>query len=73
MRTFDFSPLFRSIVGFDRMTQLMDTAMTRPKQGDDKYRITLAVAGFGPGDVEVTVKENSLIISAERHHHRRAP
>ena len=76
MRTFDFSPLFRSTVGFDRMTQLMDTAMTRPeqtdgyppynieKQGDDKYRITLAVAGFGPGDIEVTVKENSLVISA---------
>ena len=76
MRTFDFSPLFRSTVGFDRMTQLMDAAMTRPeqtdgyppynieKQGDDKYRITLAVAGFGPDDVEITVKENSLVINA---------
>ena len=77
MRTFDFSPLFRSTVGFDRMTQLMDAAMTGPsqaggyppynieKQGDDKYRITLAVAGFGPDDIDITVKENSLIVSAK--------
>ncbi len=77
MRTFDFSPLFRSTVGFDRMTQLMDAAMTRPeqtdgyppynieKQGDDKYRITLAVAGFGPDDIDITVKENSLVVSAK--------
>jgi len=77
MRTFDFSPLFRSTVGFDRMTQLMDAAMTRPeqsdgyppynieKQGDNKYCITLAVAGFGPDDIDVTVKENSLVISGK--------
>jgi molecular chaperone IbpA len=77
MRTFDFSPLFRSTVGFDRMTQLIDAAMTTPqqtdgyppynieKQGDDQYRITLAVAGFSPGDINITVKENSLGISAK--------
>ena len=77
MRTFDFSPLFRSTVGFDRMTQLMDAAMTRPeqsdgyppynieKQGDDKYRITLAVAGFGRDDIDITVKENALVISGK--------
>ncbi len=77
MRTLDFSPLFRSTVGFDRMTQLMDAAMTRPeqvdgyppynieKQGDDKYRITLAVAGFGPDDIDITVKETSLVVSAK--------
>ena len=77
MRTFDFSPLFRSTVGFDRMTQLMDTAMTRPqqsdgyppynieKQGDDNYRISLAVAGFSPNDIDITVKENALVISAK--------
>jgi molecular chaperone IbpA len=76
MRTFDFSPLFRSTVGFDRMTQLMDTAMARSaqldayppynieKQGDDKYRITLAVAGFDRDDIDVTVKETALVISA---------
>ena len=77
MRTFDFSPLFRSTVGFDRMTQLMDTAMTRPqqsdgyppynieKQGDDNYRISLAVAGFSSNDIDITVKENALVISAK--------
>ena len=77
MRTFDFSPLFRSTVGFDRMTQLMDAAMTRPeqsdgyppynieKQGDDKYRITLAVAGFGPDEIDITVKESALVISGK--------
>lgn len=77
MRTIDFSPLFRSTVGFDRMTQLMDTAMTRSeqldayppynieKQGNDNYRITLAVAGFGRDDIDVTVKENALVVSAK--------
>lgn len=77
MRTYDFSPLFRSTVGFDRMTRLMDAAMTRPeqsdgyppynieKQGDDNYRITLAVAGFGQDDIDVTVEKNSLVISGK--------
>jgi molecular chaperone IbpA len=74
MRTYDFSPLFRSTVGFDRMTQLMDAAMSRPrqadgyppynieKQGDDNYRITLAVAGFSRDDIDVTVEKNSLVV-----------
>ena len=76
MRTFDFSPLFRSTVGFDRMTQMLDAAMQGAdradgyppynieKQGDDHYRITLAVAGFGPDEVEVTAHENRLVVSA---------
>ena len=74
MRTYDFSPLFRSTVGFDRMTQLMDAAMSRSnqadgyppynieKQGDDNYRITLAVAGFSRDDIDVTVEKNSLVV-----------
>ena len=77
MRTFDFSPLFRSTVGFDRMTQLMDAAMQGAdrsdgyppynieKQGEDKYRISLAVAGFGPDDIDVTAKENTLVIQGK--------
>jgi molecular chaperone IbpA len=77
MRTFDFSPLFRSTVGFDRMTQLLDAAMQGAdhangyppynieKQGDDNYRITLAVAGFGVDDVEITAHENRLVVSAK--------
>ena len=74
MHSFDFSPLFRSTVGFDRMTQLMDSAMQGAqhpdgyppyniqKKGEENYRISLAVAGFGPNDIEVTAKENTLII-----------
>lgn len=74
MRSYDFSPLFRSTVGFDRMTQLMDAAMRGAdhadgyppynieKHGEDKYRITLAVAGFRPEDVEIVAQENTLSI-----------
>ena len=74
MRSFDFSPLFRSTVGFDHMSRMMDAAMRGAetadgyppynieKLGDDDYRITLAVAGFGPDDLELTQKEGSLVI-----------
>lgn len=77
MRTFDFSPLFRSTVGFDRMPQLLEAAMKGAdhsdgyppynieKQGDDKYRISLAVAGFGPDDIDVTAKENTLVVQGK--------
>ena len=77
MRTFDFSPLFRSTVGFDRMPQLMEAAMKGAdqsdgyppynieKQGDDKYRISLAVAGFGPSDIDITAKENTLVVQGK--------
>ena len=76
MHSFDFSPLFRSTVGFDRMTQLMDSAMRGAqhpdgyppyniqKKGEENYRISLAVAGFGPNDIEVTAKENTLLFVA---------
>jgi len=74
MATFDFSPLFRSTVGFDRMTHLLDSALQGAEQGDgyppyniesvdeDKYRITLAVAGFSQDDLEITAKENTLVV-----------
>lgn len=77
MRPFDFSPLFRSTVGFDRMPQLMEAAMKGAdhsdgyppynieKQGDDKYRISLAVAGFGPDEIDVTAKENTLLVQGK--------
>ena len=76
MRTYDFSPLFRYSVGFDRMQRLLDAASARPDSApgyppynietvnEDSYRITMAVAGFSEGDLEITVKENSLTISA---------
>jgi len=75
MRTFDLTPLFRSTVGFDRMTRLLDAATgaeapTYPpynieKTGEDAYRISMAVAGFGPGDLEVVVQENTLTIAGK--------
>jgi molecular chaperone IbpA len=74
MRSFDLSPLFRSTIGFDRMSRLLDTAMQLDdgalsyppynieKRGDDAYRITMAVAGFGPEDIEITTAENTLVV-----------
>ena len=77
MRSFDFSPLFRSSVGFDRMTRLLDaasrlddSAVSYPPYnievvGDNSYRITMAVAGFGDKDVTIVVQDNSLVISGK--------
>ena len=75
MRSYDLSPLFRSTVGFDRMSRLLDTAFqaetpTYPpynieKSGDDAYRITMAVAGFGEDDLEVTQKASTLVIKGK--------
>ena len=73
---FDYSPLFRTAIGFDRMARLMDSAQeaastpTYPpyniaKTGDDSYRLTLAVAGFGQDNLELTVKDNQLIVSGK--------
>ncbi|MBL8659957.1 MAG: Hsp20 family protein [Rhodospirillales bacterium] len=78
MTTFDFSPLFRSTVGFDRLmrlmessTQLAETANGYPpynieKTGDDQYRITLAVAGFGDDELNVETHENTLLIEGRK-------
>ncbi|MFC4171712.1 Hsp20 family protein [Microvirga sp. GCM10011540] len=78
MRTFDLSPLYRSTVGFDRLFDMIDqTARVEPlpnwppynveKSGDDHYRITMAVAGFGPDEIEITQKENLLLVSGQKH------
>ena len=78
MRTFDLSPLFRSTVGFDRMTRLMESALNADeaalsyppynieKTGDDDYRITMAVAGFAPEDIDVTQKEQVLLVAGRQ-------
>jgi molecular chaperone IbpA len=77
MRTLDLSPLFRSTIGIDRMSRLLDSALqsdtTAPayppynieKTGEDAYRITMAVAGFGEDDLEVVTSENTLTIRAK--------
>ena len=78
MRNFDFSPLTRSTVGFDRLFDLLDSAFTAAqvdegyppfnivKTGDTSYRIELAVAGFGPGDLSIVAQENVLTISGSK-------
>jgi molecular chaperone IbpA len=72
MRSYDFSPLFRSTVGFDRLLHLVDAAGRVDEQaagyppynieklGEDAYRITMAVAGFGEDEIDIVVQENSL-------------
>lgn len=78
MTTFDFSPLFRSTVGFDRLmrlmessTQLADSANGYPpynieKTGEDQYRITVAVAGFAQDELNVESHENTLLIEGRK-------
>ena len=75
MREFDFSPLFRSAIGFDRFANAFDAARRASetvdsfppynieKTGDDAYRITMAVAGFGPEDLHVEVKDGVLFVT----------
>ncbi len=73
MTTFDLTPLFRTAIGFDRLARVANSAassaeLTYPpynieKTGDDAYRLTMAVAGFGAEDIDVTVKDNALFIT----------
>ena len=74
MTTLDFTPLFRTAIGFDRLARLADTAASSSdasgyppynieKIGDDSYRLTMAVAGFRPDELELTVKESTLVVS----------
>ncbi len=73
MTTYDFGPLFRTAIGFDRLARLVDTAASTEapsyppynieRTGDDTYRLTMAVAGFRPEDLDLVVKENTLLIS----------
>ena len=77
MDRFDFSPLFRSTIGFDRFTRLVDaasrvdsTAVAYPpynieKTGEDAYRLTMAVAGFAPAELDITVQENTLLVTGK--------
>lgn len=77
--SFDYSPLFRSTVGFDRLMRLLEDSMqwteggnggyppyNIEKRGQDQYRITLAVAGFGERDLAIHVRENALLIEGKK-------
>lgn len=78
MRNFDFSPLYRSAIGFDRMANVLDN-LTRSEQsqpsyppynieltGDDKYRITMAVAGFSKEELNIEISQGILIVSGSK-------
>lgn len=77
MRPYDLSPLFRSTVGFDRLSRLIEHALSTDetansyppynieKTGDDAYRITMAIAGFGPEDLEMTALPNALVVTGK--------
>ena len=78
MRSYDFSPLYRATVGFDKITDLLDRALatdvaqpTYPpynieKTDENAYRISIAVAGFTGDELSVEVKDGSLIVSARK-------
>jgi molecular chaperone IbpA len=76
MRTIDFSPLYRSVVGFDRLANLLETAQADAATGyppyniertdENAYRIDVAVAGFKPEELNVEVKENLLTVQGRK-------
>jgi molecular chaperone IbpA len=76
MRTVDFSPLYRSVVGFDRLADLLDAAATETatgyppynieRTGDNTYRIEIAVAGFKPDELAIDVKESVLTVVGQK-------
>jgi molecular chaperone IbpA len=76
MRTYDFSPLWRSTVGFDRLFDLVETAQRASEDnyppynierlGDDRYQISLAVAGFAPDEISVTAEQNVVTIEGHK-------
>jgi molecular chaperone IbpA len=75
MRTFDFAPLYRSTVGFDRLFDMLDAGTTpRPewppydieRKGENQYRISMAVAGFGPNEIELTQHGNLLLVAGQK-------
>lgn len=73
MRTFDFSPLYRSTIGFDRLFDLLDDS-TRPdwppynieRKSETEYRISMAVAGFGSDEIELTQHGTALLVSGRK-------
>ena len=78
MRNYDFAPLYRATVGFDRVADLMDRVLSSDvaqpgyppynieKTADDAYRISIAVAGFSPEELSVEVRDGSLFVTARK-------
>ena len=72
--TYDFAPLFRTAIGFDRLARLVDSATEAAsapayppynieRTGEDSYRLVMAVAGFGHDDLDLVVKDNTLLVA----------
>ena len=76
MRTYDFSPLWRSTIGFDRLFDLAESAQRASEDhylpynierlGEDRYQISLAVAGFSPDEISVTAEQNVVTIEGDK-------
>ena len=77
MRPFDFAPLYRSTIGFDRIAHLLDTMANAGEDGgyppyniervaENRYRITMAVAGFQQDEIKIEVKETALSVRGEK-------
>jgi molecular chaperone IbpA len=76
MRAYDFTPLWRSSIGFDRLFELINSAQVSENEGyppydivrlgDDVYRISLALAGFSPDDITITAQQNLLTVAGRR-------
>jgi molecular chaperone IbpA len=81
MRTYDFTPLWRSSIGFDRLIDLVDAAQRSNEEtyppyniervGDDRYQISLALAGFSPNDVTVTAEHNVVTVEGRKNEEKR--
>lgn len=77
MRRFDLTPLFRSSIGFDHLSQMVDAALRSDESGggyppyniekinEQTYRLTMAVAGFKESDINITLQENTLLVSGK--------
>ena len=78
MRTFDFTPLYRSTVGFDRLASLLDQALASDvtqnsyppynieKTGENAYRITMAVAGFADDELSIEARDGQLVVTGRK-------
>ncbi|GEC54787.1 molecular chaperone IbpA [Bradyrhizobium japonicum] len=76
MRTYDFTPLWRSSIGFDRLIDLLDETQHRPEDnyppynierlGEDRYQISVALAGFNQDEISVTAEQNVLTVEGRK-------
>jgi molecular chaperone IbpA len=73
MRTFDFTPYYRATVGFDRLFDMLDKSVRSDwppynieRKSEDEYRITMAVAGFGPSEIELVQHGSTLLVAGQK-------